>query len=103
MTDATIRDISNKMENEIVELTKYLKRYPFIGMLLRTYVSNTSQTDIAVFQKTLKTFNTVMMNDQIMYTHNDVENAFNIFHQLSPDCKKHYAALYKIILNGIIY
>lgn len=97
MTSQIINYIGERIGEDTINLVKNLKRFPFVGMLLRTYITNPEMDDISIFQKTLKNYNHTVET----LTAKEIEDSFEIFQNISLEGKRYYCELYKIIKSGI--
>lgn len=97
MTQQVLNFIGERVSVDTVNLVKNLKRFPFVGMLLRTYITNPEAEDLDIFQKTLKNYHS-SVND---LTAKEIEESFEIFQNIPLEGRKYYIMLYKILKSGI--
>lgn len=89
--------MENIIDERIKQLTAALVAFPFIGLLLRTYLVAPSLTDEQIFQKTLKSYN---INPTVINKY-EIEKSYEMFQNMSQDARNAYMTLYRIISYGM--
>lgn len=89
--------MENIIDERIKQLTAILEAFPFMGLLLRTYLVTPSLTDEQIFQKTLKSYN---INPTVINKY-EIEKSYEMFQNMSQDARDAYMTLYRIISYGM--
>ena len=89
--------MENIIDERIKQLTAVLVAFPFMGLLLRTYLVAPSLTDEQIFQKTLKSYNI----NPIVINKYEIEKSYEMFQNMSQDARDAYMTLYRIISYGM--
>lgn len=87
----------NDVGKRITDLTLTFHEYPFVGMLLRTWITDSSLEDVQVFEKALKLYK----NQTSLMSKDEIERSFDIFAHIKRIERDDYMSLYKIITNGL--
>lgn len=85
-----------RIGGKISDLTTVFEGFPFVGMLMRTYLTCPEMEDVDIFHKTLQLYDHSISN---MSKH-EIEESFLMFTHIPLHNRRDFVKLYKIITNG---
>lgn len=88
--------MTTRFGQKITDLVLEIHKYPFVGILLRVYITDTEMDDLRIFNKALKMYPSHVK----AMGKAEIEKSFDIFSNIKTQERLDYIALYKILTIG---